>query len=119
MPLHQKGSLNNVVNYRDVTLLSTFGNFFTWVLDNRLAEWAENYSIYVEAQAGFREAMGTTDNILALHGIISHYVNNSKRLYCAFVDFSKAFDYVVRDNLWFKLIELGVRGKILNVIMSM
>ena len=41
------------------------------------------------------------------------------KLYYAFVDFSKAFDYVVRDNLWFKLIELGVRGNILNVIMSM
>ena len=41
-------------------------------------------------------------------------------LYMVFsVDFSKAFDYVVRDNLWFKLIELGARGNILNVIMSM
>ena len=63
--------------------------------------------------------MGTTDHIFSLHGIISHYVNTRKRLYCAFVDFSKAFDYVVRDNLWFKLIKLCVCGKILNVIMSM
>ncbi len=37
----------------------------------------------------------------------------------SFVDFSKAFDYVVRDNLWLKLIKLGVRGKILNIIKSM
>ena len=40
-------------------------------------------------------------------------------MYCFFVDFSKAFDYVVRENLWYKLIKCGVRGKILNVIMSM
>ena len=35
------------------------------------------------------------------------------------IDFSKAFDYVVRPNLWQKLISLGVRGKLLNVIRSM
>ena len=63
--------------------------------------------------------MSTTDHIFSLHGIITHYLNNNKRLFCAFIDFSKAFDYVVRDNLWFKLIKLGIRGKILNIIMSM
>jgi len=29
-------------------------------------------------------------------------LNEGKRLYCAFIDFNKAFDYVVRDNLWMK-----------------
>ena len=119
VPLHKKGSLNNVDNYRGITLLSAFGKLFTRVLNNRLTEWAEEYSMYVEAQAGFRTGMGTTDHVFALHGLLSHFLNHNKKLYCAFVDFSKAFDYVVRDNLWFKLIELGVRGKILNVIMSM
>ncbi len=45
-------------------------------------------------------------------------INKGKKLYCAFVDFSKAFDYVVRENLWLKLIKLGVRGKMLNIIKS-
>ena len=42
-----------------------------------------------------------------------------KKIFTLFVDFSKAFDYVVRDNLWFKLIKSGVSGKILTIIMSM
>ena len=42
-----------------------------------------------------------------------------QKLYCSFIDFSKAFDYVVRPNLWPKLIRLGVRGKLLNVVRSM
>ena len=42
-----------------------------------------------------------------------------KKLLCAFVDFQKAFDFVVRDILWYKLIKIGVRGKMLNVIKSM
>ena len=115
----KKGSINNVENYRGITLLSTLGKLFTRILNNRLTHWAEDYSVYVEAQAGFRESMSTTDHIFSLHGLISHYLNNNKKLYCAFIDFSKAFNYVVSDNLWYKLIKLGVRGEILNIIVSM
>ena len=62
--------------------------------------------------------MGTVDTIFVLHGILNHMLNKGKRLFCAFIDFSKAFDYVVRGNLWTKLIKLGIRGNILNIIKS-
>ena len=63
--------------------------------------------------------MSTVDNIFVLHGLISHILNQGEKLYCAFIDFIKAFDYVVRDNLWYKLIKLGLRGRILNIVKSM
>ena len=63
--------------------------------------------------------MGTMDNIFVLHGVIKHCLSEGKRLYATFVDFTKAFDYVVRENLWLKFIKLGIRGGILNVIISM
>ena len=63
--------------------------------------------------------MSTTYNIVVLHGVISHLINQGKKLYCAFVDFTKAFDYVVCENIWYKMIKYGIRGKILNVIKSM
>ena len=56
--------------------------------------------------------MGTLDNIYLMQSLISHCLNNNKKLYSAFIDFKKAFDFVVRDVLWFKLIQNGVRGKI-------
>ena len=118
IPLHKKGSLNDVGNYRGITLLSILGKLFTRVLNNRLTDWAERYYILIEAQAGFRPGMGTTDNLYVLHGLISHVINQGKKLYCAFVDFTKAFDYVVRENLWYKLIKFGLRGRVLNIIMS-
>ena len=118
VPLHKKGSLNDVNNYRGITLLSALGKLFTRVLNNRLTDWAEKYSVYIESQAGFRSNMGTSDNIFALHGLITHMLNSKQQLFCAFVDFSKAFDYVTRENLWSKLIKLGIRGKILNIIRS-
>ena len=71
----QKGS---VENYRGITLLSTLGKLFTKVLNDRLTGWAENYQVYIEAQAGFRANMGTTDNIFTLHGLITHIINQGK-----------------------------------------
>ena len=63
--------------------------------------------------------MSTVDNIFVIHGLITHMLNGGKLFYCAFIDFSKAFDYVVRDILWYKLVKLGIRGQILKVIKSM
>ena len=119
IPLHKKGKLDDVNNFRGITLLSVLGKLFSRILNNRLTEWAEEYYVYIEAQAGFRKCMGTIDNIFVLHGLINHTLNKNENLFCAFVDFTKAFDYVVRDILWYKLIKMGVRGKILNVVMSM
>ena len=59
-------------NYRGITLFSTLGKLFTKILNSRLTDWAENYGVYVEAQAGFRSKMGTIDNIFVLHGLITH-----------------------------------------------
>ncbi len=48
VPIHKKGDVNLVNNYRGVTLLSTIGKLFTRLLNNRLTNWAENYFVYIE-----------------------------------------------------------------------
>ena len=64
IPIFKKGDKNEALNYRGITLLSTIGKLFTRVLNNQLNDWSEEYGIYVESQADFRKAMGTSDNIL-------------------------------------------------------
>ena len=93
VPLHKKGSIENVENYRGITLLSVIGKLFTNILNTRLNDWAENYHVYVEAQAGFRKGMGTMDNIFAMHRLISHCINTNKKSYSAFIDFKKGFRF--------------------------
>jgi len=46
-------------------------------------------------------------------------ISQGKKLYCSFIGFSKAFDYVERNTLWVKLIKLGIRGNMLTVLKSM
>ena len=89
VPIHKKGNVSNLDNYRGITLLSILGKLFTRILNTRLTEWAETYYVYNEAQAGFRAGMGTADNIFVLHGLITHLINQGKKLFCAFVDFKK------------------------------
>jgi hypothetical protein len=118
IPLHKKGNINNVENYRGITLLSALGKLFTGVINNRLKSWDEMYNVYIEAQAGFKSNMSTADNIFVISGLISHVLNQGRQLFTLFVDFPKAFDYVVRDNLWYKMIQLGLRGNILDIVKS-
>ena len=73
----------------------------------------------MEEQAGFRSGYSTIDHIFTLNYIISQYLNKKKRLYCAFVDYRKAFDSVNGSILWKKLIENGINGRILRVIHNM
>ena len=49
IPIHKKGRLDDVNNFRGVTLLSTLGKLFTRILNNRLTKWAEDYQVYIEA----------------------------------------------------------------------
>ena len=104
LPLHKKGSVDSVENYRGITLLSVISKLFTRILNNRLSHWAEDNSVYIKAQGGFRSKMGTIDSMFFLDNVINWFISNKKKLYCAFLAYSKAFDlYVVRDNLWYKL----------------
>ena len=41
------------------------------------------------------------------------------RVYCAFVDYSKAFDLIKRSSLWLKLLDNNIDGKILKVIQNL
>ena len=118
-PLHKKGNKSSPDNYRGITLLSILGKIFTRILNNRLDCWAEKYQIYIEAQHGFRRGRGTTDSLFILQQIINQVLEDGKKLYAFFVDFSKAFDMVVHDNLWYKLLKNGISGKMFSIIQSM
>jgi len=41
VPIHKKGSLSEVDNFRGITLLSVLGKLFTNIINKRLCTWAE------------------------------------------------------------------------------
>ena len=61
----------------------------------------------------------TTDNIFLLCAIIDKQSCLSNPLYTCFVDFTKAFDYIKNTALYYKLLNRGIDGNLLNVIKIM
>ena len=120
MPLFKnKGSSTDPSNYRGITLLSCFGKLFTAILNKRIARFMKSKDLLGMEQAGFRASHSTMDHVFTLHHIIDYYRQKGKQIYCAFVDYTKAFDLVNRSALWCKLFDQGISGKILKIIQNM
>ena len=116
-PLYKnKGDKNEVNNYRGITLLSCMGKLFTSILNARLYTYLTRENILGNEQAGFRAQHSTLDHIFALHILSKFYIDQKKPLFCAFVDYSKAFDFIDRSNMWQKLLSSNINGKVLNII---
>jgi hypothetical protein len=71
-------------------------------------------ALIYENQAGFRKGYSTINHIFVLKMLIDYYMcNRKKKLFCALVDFEKAFDKVWRNGLWHKMLGNNtITGKI-------
>ena len=114
-----KGSQKSANNYRGITLLSCLGKLFTSVLNFRLTTFLNNRGILGEEQAGFRAGYCTLDHIFVLNCLIYFYKARYERLFCAFIDYMKAFDLIDRIALWQKLIKHEINGKFISVIFNL
>ena len=59
------------------------------------------------------------DAIFILDTLIDTAKIEEKKLFVVFIDFQKAYDFVYRDGLFFKLLQSGLTGKVFNVLHSM
>ena len=119
IPIYKnKGTQSSPDNYRGITLISSFCKLFTSVLNRRLQKYIDSYNILNQEQAGFRQNNSTADHVFALKTILDLYLSRKKELFCAFIDYRKAFDSIDRDALWLKLYQHNINGKFLTVIQN-
>ena len=45
-----------------------------------------------------------------LNSLVNLALSKGENIYCAFIDFRKAFDYLNRDCVWYKMLHNGIRG---------
>ena len=114
-----KGNIEDPNNYRPITILSCMSKVFTAVLNNRLQRFLETNNLLNENQCGFRKGYSTCDNIFVMYALIEYLKVRKMKLFCAFIDFQKAFDSVWQVGLWSKLLKYNINGKVLSVIKSM
>ena len=117
VPIYKnKGDSTDPQNYRPITLLSCLGKLFTAIINERLNKYSDSVQLILENQAGFRRGLSTTDNIFSLYSLIELFKLFKKKLYCAFIDFEKAFDSVWHIGLWNKILQSNIDGKCFRII---
>ena len=119
VPIHKRGDRNDPNNYRGIMLISVFAKLFSLILRNRLNTWCEDNEVLNEFQFGFRVGRSTSDGIFILHSLVQHVLKDKGKLYCAFIDYEKAFDTVIHEALWLKLVENGISCKFTRILQSL
>ena len=106
-------------NFRGISLTSVVYKVLCTILNRRLSLIAEEDGLIVDEQGGFRKLRGCRDQILSL--ILLAQTRMSGRdngMFATFVDFRKAYDRVNREKLWVCLKNAGVRGRMLEFLLT-
>lgn len=120
VPIFKKGDRLKPSNYRLIALLDLEAKAYARLLLKDLEKWAEEKSIILLYKTGFRSQSSTMDNVLALAHLSAQVtLKNQPPLFCCFVDYSTAFDKVVRKRLWWKLENWGIPSNLLKAIRSL
>ena len=105
------------LNYRGISLLSCLYKVYTACLNSRLSLYCEENNLLVDEQNGFRPKRSCQDHVYMLSSVIRNRKSKGQDTYCAFVDFQKAFDWVSRDMLLYKLATtFNIHGRLFNTL---
>ena len=92
---------------------------YSSVLNKRLLNYLESEDMLVDEQNGFRPDRSCEDHVYTACTVIRNRMLNKQSTFATFIDLQKAFDFVDRDALLYRLISNGIDGKFYNSIKAM
>ena len=118
-PIFKGGDMYDPLNYRGITLVNVTFKIYFAVLNNRLLAWAEESNVLNDEKNGFRTLRSCIDHMYVLYTTVKIRLLHNKETFACFIDAKKAFNKVDRDCMWYKLHDIGVRGKMFIAIKSL
>ena len=106
IPVPKKGNTKECSNSCTIALISHTSQVMLKILQARLQQYV-NHEL-PDVQAGFRKGRGTRHQIANICWIIKKAREFQKNIYFCFINYAKAFDYVVHNKLWRNLKEMGI-----------
>ena len=120
VPVYKSGSMNNPSNFRVISMLNTMYKIFSNIIFDRITRWVEEFNILDESQNGFRRERAPVDNMFILQAMAQKYISKpGGRFYVLYVDFEKVFDSIPHHKLFTCLHNVGFKGKLYKVLVSM
>uniref|UniRef100_A0A8D9DWW4 Craniofacial development protein 2 n=1 Tax=Cacopsylla melanoneura TaxID=428564 RepID=A0A8D9DWW4_9HEMI len=112
-PILKKGDVMNCGNYRGIALLSVTYKVLGMLLLKRLTTYTER--IMGPEQAGFRGNRSTIDQIHNIRQIVSKCYEFNKDLHCLLIDFRKAYDSVIKEEIWKEMNQQRIPSKLIKL----
>lgn len=109
IPVPKKGNLNEIKNYRPISLTESIRKIFEHCLVRFLTV---SISPMHFSQGGFRSDHCCSDMISSLHEVL----NKNKNTHIAFLDIKAAYDSVDRKILWKRCRERGITDEIIRIL---
>ena len=103
---HSESAEERRPNYRGISLLSIPSKIVCRVLIDRVKSGVDE--MFRQEQTGFRSGRGTSEQIFGLRNILEQCQEWQAPVYINFVDFSKAFDCIIRERLWDIMRQYGI-----------
>ena len=111
-----KKSRRPKANYRGITLLNVIGKIFERLLLNC---WTPTFQLLGnpnDFQFAYQENKSCVQSSFLLQEVIHANTEKGSKVFCCFLDSTKAFDSVWLDGLFFKLYNIGMKGKSCSVV---
>ena len=106
IPIPKTGDFQQCKNHRTISLICHASKILLSIITNRLQnKLNEEIS---ETQAGFRKGKGTREQIFNVRILLQKCREFHQDLYTCFIDYSKAFDCVIHEQLWKFMKEMGM-----------
>ena len=115
-PVHKKGSKNDALNYRPISLTSAICRLLEIILKNKILNHLYQNNLISSKQHGFLPGRSITSQLLtALNPVVEQF-DKKKDVHIVYTDFSKAFDKVCHRKLLEVLSSFGIKGSLLKWI---
>ena len=101
---NKSGDLSDVNNYRAIAISNASSKILESIVYNYFTHIHGDY-LTDNHQFGFKKSHSTGLCTYVLKSTVNYYVKNGSHVFCCFVDFTKAFDYVDYWSLFAKLLD--------------
>ena len=116
IPIYKnKGDAQCCGNYRRIKLMSDTMKVWERIIEASLRDRVE----ISKQQYGFMSEKGTTDAMFTLKMLMEKYKEGQRELQCVFVDLEKAYDSVLREELWYCMRKSGLAEKYVRLVQDM